>query len=63
MPYGHRDMLARRAHVGGSVHGPNGHILRGMRYRGGCPAPHASLGQVGGSGVIDRRQSLSEMIF
>ncbi len=63
MPYGYRDMLARRAHMGGSVHRPTGTNYLGVLNCGGCPAPHASLGQAGTFGVIDRRQNLSEMIF
>jgi hypothetical protein len=63
MPYGFRDMLARRAHMGGSVHRPAGTSDLGVLNCGGCPAPHASLGQASASGVIDRRQNLSEMIF
>jgi hypothetical protein len=63
MPYGCRDMIARRAHMGGSVHGPTRTTYRGVLNCGGCPAPHASLGQADTFGVIDRRQNLSETIF
>ena len=63
MPFGYRDMITRRAHVDGSVHRPARTACRGVLDRGGCPAPHASLGQADTIGVTDRRQNLSEMIF